>query len=104
MVSRWYLSAQRAASPGSERQLRAAQRLYGAARPRARLQGEGGGHRAARPAAALGDRQLRLAARDPARPLRPRAARDPAEDLAPRALRPRRLALRLLRPLRRPAD
>ena len=38
-----------------------------------------------------------LAARDPARHLRPRAARGPAQDLAPGALRARRLALRLLR-------
>ena len=45
-----------------------------------------------------------MAARDPARHVRPRAAGGPAEDLAPRAVRPRRLAVRLLRHDGRPAD
>ena len=47
---------------------------------------------------------LPVAARDPARPVRPRAADAAAQDLAPGALRPRRLALRLLRHDQRPAD
>jgi hypothetical protein len=47
--------------------------VHGAARPRAGFQGQGRGHRGARQAASLGERQLHLAARDPADPLRARA-------------------------------
>ena len=87
-----------------ECKLRAAERVFGAAGARARLEGEGGGAREPPQGTALRDGHLRLAARDPARPVRPGPARDPAEDLAPCALRPRRLALRLLRHLLGPAD
>ena len=62
-----------AAGSGLERQLRAAERVHGSACPRAALQGQGRGGRAARPAAPLGNRQLRLAPRDPAHALRPGA-------------------------------
>src|SRR5437763_8694178 len=85
-----------AAGSRPERELRAVERVHGSAGARARVQGKGGGDRAPRPAPAIGDGQLRVAARDPPRPVRPRAAGSPAKDLEAGALRARRLALRVL--------
>ena len=77
----------RAAGSGPERQFRAAQRVLAAPRARARLQGEGGGGRRARPTTLLGHGAVSVAARHPAPQLRPRSADRAAQDLAPRALR-----------------
>src|SRR3990172_11238752 len=94
---RWYACPRDAAGSRSQRELRAAQRVLGAPCARARLEGEGGARRGAPAPPARRERHVPLAARDPARPLRPRPTSAQAHDLAPRPLRAGRLAVRLLR-------
>ena len=96
--------ARNAAGPRPERELRAPQRLFREACARARLQRQGRGARGAGTAAAQRELDLPLAARDPPRHVRACPARLPAQDLAPGPVRPRRLAVRLLRHERRPPD
>ena len=98
------LHSRRESRARPERELRAAERVLDTSRARARLEGQGRGGRAARRAPPDGDEHLHAASRDPARGVRSRAAVGQAAHLAPRALRPRRLALRLLRRRRRAAD
>ena len=91
------------ARPRPECELRAVERVLGPSCARARVEGQGGGAREPRAAAADVDVELHAAARHQARDVRPRASRRDEAHLAPRPVRPRRLEVRLLRHRGQPA-
>ena len=103
VLLRWAVDAQ---GPGAEHHIRAAQRVFGAPRPRADAQRQSRGRRALRHDPASAAPRLRRAPRHQAAQLRVGPARRDQAHLAARGLRPRPVPLPVLRraeaPHRRP--
>jgi len=85
------------ARPRPQCELRALERLFASPCARTRLEGEGRDPREPRASDPIGLYAVPPATRDPTRDVRPCPARRDPADLTSRALRPRRLAVRLLR-------
>jgi hypothetical protein len=100
----WLRCARGGTGTRPECELRAPERLLAPPSARPRVEGQGGDPREPRPAYALGDDELHAPERDPPEDVRPGAARRDATDLAAGAVRPRRLAMRVLRLEQQPLD